>query len=120
MKHDVRIKRAYEAADAGDGYRVLVDRLWPRGVPKSKLKADLWLKEVAPSTELRNWFKHDVEKWPDFRKKYIAELKQNSECVDILAGQLRKGRMTLVYGAKDQEHNQAVVLRDFLSGHKKQ
>lgn len=102
------------AAGPDDGYRVLVDRLWPRGVAKDKAHIDSWLKEVGPSNELRNWFGHDPAKWSAFQKKYAAELAQ-SPAVKELQEIVRKHKtVTLLYGAKDEQHNQAVVLRDYL------
>lgn len=112
---NVKIKRVYERPDKEDGTRVLVDRLWPRGLTKAKAGVDLWLKEIAPSTELRKWFGHDPGKWADFKTRYRAELEGNNDQVAILKGQLEKGTVTLVYGAKDEEHNEAVVLQGFLS-----
>ncbi len=111
----VRTKRVYEKAEPADGFRVLVDRLWPRGMKKEAAKIDLWMKDVAPSDALRKSFGHDVKKWPDFQKKYRAELKKKT---DLLA-QLKKiekerGTLTLLFGARDPEHNQAVVLREAL------
>jgi uncharacterized protein YeaO (DUF488 family) len=111
---DVQLKRAYEAACVEDGYRVLVDRLWPRGISKESLQIDLWLKEIAPSNELRKWFKHDIAKWPEFQKRYRHELKAADEELKILRERMQAGPLTLVYGAKDKIHNQAVVLRDYL------
>ena len=112
---NLKIKRVYEKPDARDGFRILVDRLWPRGMTKEKAAVDLWLKEVAPSTELRKWFYHDPEKWKEFQKKYREELKNNPEAVSSLKGQAKKGTVTLLYGAKDQIHNEALVLKDFVS-----
>lgn len=111
----IRIKRVYEAPHAEDGTRILVDRLWPRGLTKEKAKVDLWLKEIAPSAELRTWFGHDPEKWPAFRTRYRAELEANEEPLARLRSEMKKGPVTLVYGAKDEEHNDAVVLQQFLS-----
>jgi uncharacterized protein YeaO (DUF488 family) len=107
----IRIKRVYEEPAKEDGWRVLVDRLWPRGMKKATAEIDQWMKEVAPSEELRKSFCHDVKKWPDFQKKYRAELKKKKE----LIAELRKlekthGTLTLLFGAKDEEHNQAVIL----------
>ena len=119
---DIRIKRAYEPAAEEDGCRILVDRLWPRGLTKEKMKADLWLKEAAPSTELRKEFHHDPEKFSEFIKEYMAELGEKPDLLEILLKECGKGRITLVYGAKDEKNNQAVVLRDWLlsrSGSKK-
>ena len=108
----MKIKRVYEAPAKEDGMRILVDRLWPRGLTKQKANIDLWLKDIAPSTELRKWFGHDPEKWKEFRKRYNEELKKNTEQIEILKKQLQKGTVTLVYGAKDEEHNEALVLKE--------
>jgi uncharacterized protein YeaO (DUF488 family) len=112
----VRIKRAYEAPSAGDGYRVLIDRLWPRGRRKQDLRLDAWLKELAPSGELRTWFGHDPERWPEFRTRYRRELRAEpaQALLRDLHRRARRGTVTLVYGAKDTEHNDAVVLKDVL------
>ena len=109
----ISLKRAYEPPAETDGIRVLVDRLWPRGVTKSRARIDLWLKEVAPSTELRKWFGHDPDKWPEFQKRYRAELKDNP-ALSELREQSRQGKITLVYAARDELHNDAVVLRQVL------
>ncbi len=114
-KMQVQIKRVYEKPDKEDGFRILVDRLWPRGFTKEKAAVDLWLKEIAPSTELRKWFGHDPEKWTEFKKRYLHELKEDKEVVSLLKEQMKKGDVTLVYAAKDEEHNEALVLRDFLT-----
>lgn len=108
----VRIKRAYEPTDAGDGYRVLVDRLWPRGVSNVKAHLDTWMKDIAPSTELRRWFGHDPARWDEFRRRYLAELAEPEQrrLIDALAEQATHGPLTLVYGARDTLHNEAVVL----------
>ena len=111
----IKIKRVYEKPSKEDGKRILVDRLWPRGLTREKANIDLWLKDIAPTTELRKWFDHDPEKWNEFRKRYRAELKKNSEQVEILKKQLKKSTVTLVYGAKDVEHNEALVLKNYLS-----
>lgn len=114
MKPNIKIKRAYEAVKRGDGYRVLVDRLWPRGIAKDELDMDEWIKDIAPSTELRKWFNHDRERWTEFQHRYNAELKDN-KAVDVLMEKLHdKKNVTLLYGAKDEEHNQAVVLKHFI------
>lgn len=110
---NVALKRAYEAPAELDGRRVLVDRLWPRGVSKVEARIDLWLKEVAPSTALRRWFGHDPEKWSEFKKRYRAELKGNPAW-DELRALAREGHLTLVYAAKDRAHNDAVVLKELL------
>jgi uncharacterized protein YeaO (DUF488 family) len=112
---NIRIKRVYEEAEKEDGERILVDRLWPRGLTKEKAKVDLWLKDVAPSTELRKWFAHDPAKWPGFRSRYEDELKGKKEEVDLLRHEAAKGAVTLVYGAKDQQHNEAVILLKLLT-----
>ena len=106
----IKIKRVYEKPDKEDGFRILVDRLWPRGLTKEKASVDLWLKEIAPSTELRKWFGHDPKKWIEFKKRFLHELKENKEPVLLLKEQMKKGMITLVYAAKDEEHNEALVL----------
>lgn len=108
----IRIKRVYEQPDKHDGRRILVDRLWPRGLTKEKASVDLWLKDIAPSTALRRWFGHDPKKWVEFKKRYLVELKNNSEQIRLLKQELDKGVVTLVYGAKDEEHNEAVVIQE--------
>ena len=107
-----RIKRVYELPDKHDGRRILVDRLWPRGLTKEKASIDLWLKDIAPSTELRKWFDHDSGRWEEFKERYLDELKGNSGQIQLLKQELDKGIVTLVYGAKDEEHNQAVVIQE--------
>ena len=113
---NIRTKRVYEAPAKGDGARILVDRLWPRGLSKEKAQVDLWLKDIAPSTGLRKWFAHDAEKWQEFRRRYEAELERNDEQVAALREEAAKGPVTLVYGARDTEHNEALVLKDCLDG----
>ena len=108
------IKRAYEPPAPEDGERILIDRLWPRGVSKERAAIDEWMKELAPSTELRRWFGHDPAKWDEFRKRYRAELSAQREALEALAKQGARRRITLVYGARDEEHNDAVVLREVL------
>ena len=112
---NIRIKRVYEEPDKEDGMRILVDRLWPRGLTKEKAKVDLWLKEVAPSTELRKWFAHDAAKWTEFQTRYREELKRNKEQLSLLKQEVAKGTVTLLYGARDQEHNEAVILQNLLN-----
>lgn len=114
---EVRVKRIYEAPDPSDGARVFVDRLWARGLTKEKAALDLWLKDAGPSTELRKWFAHDPARWEEFQKRYRAELERNEEVIARLREEMRKGPVTLLYGARDQEHNEALVLRDFLIQH---
>lgn len=111
----IALKRAYEKPIRADGIRILVDRLWPRGIKKADLRVDAWAKTLAPSTELRKWFAHDEAKWPEFRKRYRAELAATgaTETIrDLLASAKRATTITLLYGAKDQKHNEAIVLRD--------
>jgi uncharacterized protein YeaO (DUF488 family) len=110
----IKIKRVYEQPDKDDGVRILVDRLWPRGLTKEKAAVDLWLKEIAPSTELRKWFGHDPEKWSSFRERYETELRHNDDLIKLLRQKAREGTVTLVYGARDQKHNEALVLKQFL------
>jgi uncharacterized protein YeaO (DUF488 family) len=112
---NIRIKRAYEEPDREDGTRILVDRLWPRGLTKEKARVDLWLKDVAPSSELRKWFAHDPDKWTEFESRYQEELKRNKEQLSLLRQEAAKGPVTLVYGAKDQQHNEAVILQKLLT-----
>jgi uncharacterized protein YeaO (DUF488 family) len=112
--YHVNIKRVYEEPKKSDGKRILVDRLWPRGLRKAEVKVDLWLKEIAPSTALRKWFSHEPSKWEEFKKRYSVELEKNNEQISLLEREVSEGKVTLVYGAKDQEHNGAVVLREFL------
>jgi uncharacterized protein YeaO (DUF488 family) len=108
------IKRVYEEPDKDDGIRILIDRLWPRGLSKEKAHVDLWLKEIAPSTELRKWFAHDPAKWTEFKTRYRAELKHNSEQLAVLKQAIAKGPVTLLYGAKDEQRNDAIVLQELL------
>lgn len=109
-----RIKRAYETPGPDDGFRVLVDRLWPRGVTKDAARIDLWLKEIAPSDELRKWFNHDPAHWTEFQHRYLREIERHPEAIAQLDAATRNGSVTLVYGARDEEHNNAVVLRRFI------
>lgn len=110
----IGLKRAYEPAAASDGRRVLVERLWPRGVTKARLRLDEWRKEVAPSPELRRWFGHEPQKWPEFRRRYFAELRANEEAWRPLLTAARRGRVTFVYAARDEARNGAVALKAFL------
>lgn len=110
----IRIKRVYAAAEAEDGARVLVDRLWPRGISKARAALDLWFKEIAPSPGLRAWFHQDSAHWPAFAERYRAELDRHPAAVEQLAEFARKGRLTLIYAAHDPEHNHALVLADYL------
>jgi uncharacterized protein YeaO (DUF488 family) len=110
----IKIKRVYEIPDKDDGKRILVDRLWPRGLTKEKASVDIWLKDIAPSTNLRKWFGHDPEKYEEFKSRYFNELLNNKEQVSLLKNEIKKGTVTLVYGAKDETHNEAQVLKDML------
>jgi uncharacterized protein YeaO (DUF488 family) len=111
----IKLKRVYEEPSKEDGTRILVDRLWPRGLTKEKAHVDLWLKEVAPSNELRKWFAHDPAKWPEFKARYKAELKHNAAQLALLKQAVSRGPATLLYGAIDTEHNEAVVLQYLLA-----
>jgi uncharacterized protein YeaO (DUF488 family) len=115
---DVKTKRAYEPPAPGDGVRVLVDRLWPRGVSKADAALDQWMKEIAPTTELRKWFGHNAERWEEFGRRYAAELHGNGELLGQLRALARKGTVTLVYSAHDEAHNDAIVLREVVLGRK--
>lgn len=110
----VRTKRAYEPSAPGDGTRILIDRLWPRGIKKEDLAIDQWNKELAPSSALRQWFGHDPALWKEFERRYAAELQPHAEPLDALRALARKGTVTLVYGAHDEAHNNAVALRTLL------
>ena len=111
---DIHLKRAYEPPSSADGARILVDRLWPRGVSKERAAIDQWIKDIAPSTELRRWFGHDPKRWNEFRLRYRRELSHHKELLSELRAMARKGPLTLVYAARDEERNEAVVLRDVL------
>lgn len=110
----IHLKRAYDDADSRDGVRVLVDRLWPRGVAKEDAKIDVWLKDAAPSSELREWFGHDPDRWAEFRKRYIHELGDHKDALHDLLDRAEGKTLTLVFGAKDVEHNNAVVVKEYL------
>ncbi len=112
----IRLKRAYEQPANADGLRILVERLWPRGVSKEKAAVGLWLKDVAPSTDLRKWFGHDPEKWDEFRQRYKAELEQKGDLIALLKHRTTEGTVTFVYAAHDEERNSAVVLKEYLEG----
>ena len=113
-KATIRLKRAYEEPSPDDGTRILVERLWPRGVSQEAAAIDLWLKELAPSAALRKWYGHDLDKWEEFRRRYRAELDDKGEVLDDLKRRLRERPVTFVFAAKDVEHNSAIVLRDYL------
>jgi uncharacterized protein YeaO (DUF488 family) len=110
----IKLKRVYEEPSTDDGERILVERLWPRGLSKEKAAVDLWLKDVAPSADLRQWFNHDPAKWQEFRRRYRRELEHNKAAVDLLRKKGRAGTVTLVYAARDEEHNGALALHQFL------
>ena len=110
----IKLKRAYEKPTKDDGERILVERLWPRGLTKLRARIDLWLKDVAPSTELRRWFGHDPNKWDEFRRRYQKELKENNDLIKLLKRKAKAGTITLTYAARDEEHNGALVLKRFL------
>ena len=114
MTARIQIKRVYDAASPDDGTRILVERLWPRGVTKVNGKIALWLKDAAPSAELRKWFGHDPVKWEEFKKRYWDELRHNQPAVNKLRELIRKGNVTFVYAARDQQHNGALALREYL------
>ena len=111
----IQLKRAYQKSTPEDGTRILVDRLWPRGLSKKKASIDKWLKEIAPSTELRKWFAHDPARWEEFRQRYKAELQDHADELDEIRRLARTNRITLVYAARDELHNEAVVLRHILT-----
>lgn len=111
---DLRIKRIYDPYSADDGFRILIDRLWPRGIKKEEARIDLWLKEAAPSAALRKWFNHEPEKWEQFRMKYHGELKDSAAVEQLLSALKKNKTVTLLFGARDQKHNHALVLKQFL------
>ncbi|MGN6849886.1 MAG: DUF488 domain-containing protein [Sphingomicrobium sp.] len=113
---DVRLKRAYDPPQRNDGRRILVDRLWPRGISKRDVAIDEWLKDLAPTTELRTWFGHDPDRWDEFRRRYAEEIHGHPELLAHLRKLAREGPVTLVYSARDELHNDAIVLRDVLLG----
>ena len=115
----IQLKRAYEKPSRKDGLRILVDRLWPRGLTKERAAIKLWLKDVAPSTDLRKWFGHDPAKWKEFQERYRKELRQKKEALDLLKKNAKERTVTLVYGARDEEHNEALVLKKILEGRKR-
>lgn len=113
----IRLKRAYDAANDDDGVRILVERLWPRGAKKELLHLDAWLKDVAPSTELRKWFSHDPAKWSTFQRRYFAELDANPEALEPIREASSHGRVTLIFSSHDAEHNNAVALKAYIEAH---
>jgi uncharacterized protein YeaO (DUF488 family) len=113
---NVNLKRAYESPAAEDGTRILIDRLWPRGITKERAAIDQWMKDISPSTELRKWFGHDPARWDEFRRRYAKEVHQNTDLLDQLRSLARQGPITLVYSAHDEKHNDAVELRELILG----
>lgn len=113
---NVKLRRVYEPPSRSDGKRVLIDRLWPRGVKKSEVKIDEWMKDIAPSTGLRKWFGHEPARWPEFQDRYAAEVRQHPELLNDLRRLAREGPLTLVFAARDEAHNDAIVLRDLILG----
>ena len=113
---NLQLKRAYAPAEPSDGTRILIDRLWPRGISKAKAELAEWMKDIAPSTGLRQWFGHEPARWPEFQRRYRAELADHQPALDQIRKLAEKGRVTLVYGARDEVHNDAVVLRQVLLG----
>jgi len=111
---EIKIKRMYDPVETDDGFRVLVDRNWPRGITKAQAHIDLWLREIAPSSELRKWFSHDPAKWEEFKKRYFEELEAKPEVVSRLLEIIAKGPVTLLYSAREREYNQAVALKEYL------
>lgn len=118
-KMNIHIKRVYEVSSPDDGMRILIDRLWPRGMTREKAHIDLWLKEVAPSTELRKWFNHDPEKWLEFKRRYLKELRRQPEAMKHLVEVIGTRRATLLFGAKEERFNDAVALREFIQANGK-
>jgi uncharacterized protein YeaO (DUF488 family) len=113
----IKIKRIYNPPSKEDGFRILIDRLWPRGLSKEKAKIDLWLKEIAPSDQLRKWYGHDPKKWTEFRKKYFNELKDKDELVNLIARKLNEETITFLYSSKEEKINNAVALKEYLLTH---
>lgn len=110
----IKVKRVYDPAAPEDGLRVLVDRLWPRGLSRERAQVNLWLKDVAPDSELRKWFSHDPERWPEFKRRYFAELAAKTDLLATIAEEARDGVVTILYGAKDREHNNALALKEYM------
>lgn len=115
LKNTIRIKRVYDAPKASDGFRILIDGLWPRGMKKIEGAIDLWLKEIAPSKSLREWFNHDPEKWIEFKKRYFKELHNNPELINLIIGKSKISTITLLYSAKNEQYNNAVALQEYLN-----
>ena len=109
----IKVERIYNTPES-DGFRILVDRLWPRGLAKDKVKLDMWLKEIGPSTDLRKWFGHDPNKWSEFKDQFFQELDQKKELTDQIVARAKEGDVVLLFGAKDEEHNNAVALKEYI------
>jgi len=109
----LKVKRVYEEPATEDGFRILIDRLWPRGLTKERAKVDLWLKDIAPSDALRKWFQHDPEQWLEFKRRYFSELKDKKESLDLIGSKAKKGTVTLLFGAKEEKFNNAIVLKEY-------
>ncbi|MCL4511716.1 MAG: DUF488 domain-containing protein [Bacteroidetes bacterium] len=118
LKNRFKTKRVYEPASEEDSFRVFVERLWPRGISKEKAKIDLWLKDIAPSTELRKWFNHDPAKWNEFKKRYHDEIGSKKDLVEVILEKLSKGTVTLLYASREERYNAATALLDYLKGKK--
>ena len=112
---NILIKRVYDEPNSNDGLRILVDRLWPRGLTKEKARIDIWLKSIAPSNELRKWYQHEVQKWPEFKKRYFAELDTDTAAVNELLSHIRKGKVTFLYSSRESELNNAVALKEYVN-----
>jgi uncharacterized protein YeaO (DUF488 family) len=110
----IKVKRVYDEVESDDGKRFLVERLWPRGIKRESMKLDDWLKDVAPSTELRKWFGHEPEKWEEFKKRYLTELEDKKRYVEVILNAAKNGNVTLLYSAKDKAYNGAIVLKDYI------
>jgi len=115
----IKVKRIYDAPAAGDGFRVLVDRLWPRGLSKEKAKVDLWLKEISPSNELRQWYGHDPEKWAEFKKKYLKEIEDQGAAFDLILKKSKAGTVTFLFSSKEEKLNNAQALKEFVESKRK-
>lgn len=112
---DIKLKRVYDLADSNDGFRILVDRLWPRGLSKEKAKIDLWLKSIAPSNDLRKWYDHDPDKWLEFKKRYFTELGSNNDAVNELLSYTKRDCVSFLYASKEQEYNNATALKEYIT-----
>ena len=114
----IKTRRIYDKPDADDGFRILVDRIWPRGLKKNDVKIDLWQKDIAPSSALRKWFNHDQRKWNEFKRRYYEELKDRKEIIKLLLEKAEQGTITLLYSSKEEKYNNAIALKEFLQSNK--